>query len=142
MKATFFHLALTVKDLAKFEAFYSTYFGFKRARVIALGDDALLVFLKNEDNFYFEIFPPEEERPIPMAEADGPHYAGLRHIAFSVDDVDAKIKEMGDDAVITLGPLHFDDVIEGWKTAWLKDPEGNIIEITQGYKDQENLVTE
>jgi glyoxylase I family protein len=142
MKATFFHLAFTVKNLAKFEAFYSTYFGFKRARVIALGDDAILVFLKNEDNFYFEIFPPEEERPMPMAEADGPHYAGLRHIAFSVDDVDAKIKEMGDDAVITLGPLHFDDVIEGWKTVWLKDPEGNIIEITQGYKDQENLATD
>jgi len=139
MKSTFFHLALTVKDLTAFEAFYAKYFGFKRARVIELGDDAQLVFLKNEDNFYFEIFPTEEERPYPMAVADGPHYAGLRHMAFSVEDVDAKLEEMGSDAVITLGPLHFDDVIEGWKTVWLKDPEGNILEITQGYKDQEGL---
>ena len=138
MKATFFHLAVTVKDLPSFEAFYATHFGFKRARVIDLGDDAELIFMKNDDGFYFEVFPPEEKRPYPMAEADGPHYPGLRHIAFQVDDVDAKLEEMGDDAHITLGPLHFDDFIPGWKTVWLKDPEGNIVEITQGYKDQEN----
>jgi glyoxylase I family protein len=136
MDASFFHLALTVKDLPRFEAFYAKHFGFRRARVISLGDDAELVFMKNDLNFYFE-----EERPCPMSEADGPHYPGLRHIAFSVDDVDAKIASMGDDAVVTLGPLHFDEVIEGWKTVWLKDPEGNIIEITQGYRDQENLAT-
>jgi hypothetical protein len=33
METTFFHLALTVKNLAKFESFYSRHFGFKRARV-------------------------------------------------------------------------------------------------------------
>lgn len=139
MKASLLHLAVTVRDLAEFEAYYAKHFGYRRARVIDLGDDAELVFLKNEDGFYFEIFPPEEERPYPMAVADGPHYPGLRHIAFQVDDVDAKLEEMGNDAKITLGPLHFDDFIPGWKTVWLKDPEGNIIEITQGYKDQEGM---
>lgn len=139
MKASFFHLAVTVKDLAGFEAFYAKYFGFRRARTISLGDDAELVFLKNADNFYFEVFPPEEQRPYPMAGADGPHYPGLRHIAFKVDDVDAKLEEMEGDAQITLGPLRFDDFIPGWKTVWLKDPEGNIVEITQGYEDQEGL---
>ena len=52
-------------------------------------------------------------------------------------NVDEKIAEMGDDAVITLGPLDFDDVIPGWRTVWIKDPEGNIVEITQGFKDQD-----
>ncbi|WP_031528071.1 VOC family protein [Dyadobacter crusticola] len=137
MDTSFFHLALTVKNLAKFESFYAKHFGFKRARTISLGDDAELVFLKNDHNIYLEVFPPEEERPMAMAEADGPHYPGLRHIAFSVEDIDEKLRLMGDDAVITLGPLHFDEVIEGWKTVWLKDPEGNIIEITQGYRDQD-----
>jgi glyoxylase I family protein len=139
MDTTFFHLALTVKHLAAFEAYYAKHFGFRRARTISLGDDAELIFLKNDKNVYLEIFPPEEERPVAMSEADGPHYPGLRHIAFSVDDIDEKLRLMGEDAVITLGPLHFDDVIEGWKTVWLKDPEGNIIEITQGYRDQEGL---
>lgn len=139
MNTTFFHLAVTVKNLPAFESYYAKHFGFNRARVIDLGDDAELIFLKNQDGFYFEVFPPEEERPYPMALADGPHYPGLRHIAFQVEDVDAKLEEMGIDAQITLGPLHFDDFIPGWKTVWLKDPEGNIVEITQGYKDQEGL---
>lgn len=136
MGTTFFHLAITVRDLGRFESFYSRFFGFRRARTISLGDDAELVFLKNDDNFYFEVFPPEEDRPIPMAEADGPHYAGLRHFAFSVPDVDEKLAEIGNEAEITLGPLHFDEVIPGWKTVWIKDPEGNIVEITQGYTDE------
>jgi glyoxylase I family protein len=55
-----------------------------------------------------------------------------------VDNVDAKLAEMGNDAKITLGPLSFDDVIQGWRTAWVADPEGNIVEISQGYVDQEN----
>ncbi len=45
---------------------------------------------------------------------------------------------MGSDATVTLGPLSFDAFIPGWRSAWLADPEGNIIEISQGYADQEN----
>ncbi len=62
----------------------------------------------------------------------------MRHIAFKVDNVDAKLAAMGDDARITLGPFSFDDFIPGWRTVWVSDPEGNIVEISQGYVDQEN----
>jgi len=62
----------------------------------------------------------------------------VRHIAFQVDDVDAKIRDMGSDAHITLGPLDFDAFIPGWRTVWLSDPAGNIVEVSQGYTDQEN----
>jgi len=133
---TFFHVAVTVNDLNKFEAFYAKHFGFYRARTFILGEGKEMFFLKNDSGFYFEVFPADEERPIPHAEADGPHYQGIRHLAFSVPDVDKKIEEMGADAIITLGPLSFDAFIPGWKTAWLKDPENNIIEITQGYTDE------
>jgi glyoxylase I family protein len=133
---TFFHVAITVKDLKAFEDFYAKYFGFKRARTIDLGEGKELVFLKDANNFYFEVFPPDEENPLPPVGGDGPHYSGLRHLAFSVEDVDAKLAEMGDDAIITLGPLMFDDFILGWKTVWIKDPGDNIIEITQNYRDQ------
>ncbi len=61
---------------------------------------------------------------------------GVRHIAFQVENVDAKLAEMGDAAKITLGPLDFDGFIPGWRTVWISDPEGNIVEISQGYKDQ------
>jgi len=46
------------------------------------------------------------------------------------------LAELGTDANITLGPLSFDDFIPGWRTVCIKDPEGNIVEISQGYTDE------
>ncbi|MBE2271758.1 MAG: VOC family protein, partial [Anaerolinea sp.] len=64
--------------------------------------------------------------------------AGVRHLAFKVDSIDAKLAEMGSDAQVTLGPLDFSDFIPGWRTVWVADPEGNIVEISEGFRDQEN----
>jgi glyoxylase I family protein len=132
----FSHIALSCKDPIATEKFYTKHFGFERARVIPLGEDQL-VFIKSGD-VYLELFATKDERPGPAPENDGYGYVGMRHIAFQVDDVDAKIAEMGADARITLGPLSFDDFIPGWRTVWLSDPEGNIVEISQGYTDQDN----
>ena len=132
----FFHIAITCDDPVTIEQFYTRHFGMKRARTVDLGEGNEIVFLKNAEGFYIEIFRKDEERPVPFVEGDGPHYPGFRHIAFMVDDVDQKLKEMGNDAQITLGPSSFDSFIPGWKTVWIKDPEGNIIEITEGFKDQ------
>ena len=43
---------------------------------------------------------------------------------------------MGTDARITLGPLNFDSVIPGWRTVWLADPDGRVVEIGQGIIDE------
>ena len=133
---TFSHVAISCKDPLATERFYSKYFGFKRARVIPLGTDQI-VFIKFGDT-YLELFRAKEQAPIPPAGQDGPWYPGWRHIAFQVHNVDAKLAEMGEDARITLGPLDFDAFIPGWRTVWIADPEGNIVEISQGYVDQEN----
>jgi glyoxylase I family protein len=61
----------------------------------------------------------------------------VRHLAFQTDDVDAFLAELGEQAEITLGPLSFDDFICGWRTVWLRDPDGAIVEVSQGYTDQE-----
>ena len=133
---TFSHVAIACKDPLATERFYSKYFGFKRARVIPLGTDQI-VFIKSGD-IYLELFQAKEQAPTPPAAQDGPWYSGWRHIAFQVDNVDAKLAEMGEDARITLGPLDFDAFIPGWRTVWVADPNGNIVEISQGYVDQEN----
>lgn len=133
---TFSHVAIACKDPLATERFYSKYFGFKRARVIPLGIDQI-VFIKSGDT-YLELFRAKEQAPISAAGQDGPWYPGWRHIAFQVDNVDAKLAEMGEDARITLGPLDFDAFIPGWRTVWVADPNGNIVEISQGYVDQEN----
>ena len=132
----FHHMALACKDPIATEQFYTKYFGFKRARVIPLGSEQI-VFIKS-GNAYLEIFQAKQDVPAPRAGKDGPWYPEWRHIAFKLDNVDAKLAEMGQDAKITLGPLNFDAFIPGWRTVWLSDPEGNIVEITQGFVDQPN----
>jgi glyoxylase I family protein len=55
-----------------------------------------------------------------------------------VDSVDAKLVAMGLDANVAFGPMSFDAFIPGWRSAWLRDPDGSLVQITQGYTDQDN----
>lgn len=132
----FSHVAISCKDAIATEKFYTKYFGFKRARVVPLGEEQI-VFIKLGE-MYLELFQANGESPVPPTNNDGPQYPAWRHLAFQVDDVDAKLAEMDGDAKITLGPLSFDDFIPGWRTVWVADPNGNIVEISQGYVDQDN----
>jgi glyoxylase I family protein len=140
----FHHIALTCNDPIAVERFYTKHFGFQRARVVPLPDGKQIVFIKS-GGLYLELFKADQTSPLPPPPlnwpnypgADGPHYPGVRHFAFKVDNVASKLAEMGSEAVITLGPLSFDAFIPGWKTAWISDPEGNIVEISQGFVDQE-----
>lgn len=132
----FHHMAIACNDPIAVEKWYTKHFGFTRARVIPL-DGEQIVFIKC-GSAYLEIFQAKENQPYPEHEKDGPWWTEWRHIAFKVDDVEAKLKEMGADANITLGPLDFGAFIPNWKTVWISDPEGNIVEITQGYVDEAN----
>ena len=141
MLQIFSQVAITCKDAIATEKFYIKHFGFKRARVAKLPDGDQIVFIKMGDSaFYLEIFQAKEDSPdgLQPAERDGYQFPSVRHLAFKVDDVDAKLAEMGEEAKITLGPLNFDDYIPGWRTVWLADPDGRIIEISQGFTDEEN----
>lgn len=138
MATVFSHVALNCKDISVTEKFYTTHFGFRRARVIPIGADQI-VFIKSGP-VYLELFTAEGAAPGAAPEKDGPHYpTSVRHIAFQVDNVDATLAAMGSDARVTLGPLSFDAFIPGWRTAWVKDPDDNIVEISQGYTDQANV---
>jgi glyoxylase I family protein len=132
---SFAHVSINCRDPIASEAFYTQYFGFQRARVVPLGDRQI-VFLKLGEA-YLELFQAEGESPTSLPVKDGQTYPGIRHIAFRVDNVDAKLAKMGEAARITLGPLSFDDFIPGWRSVWIADPDGNIIEISQGYVDQD-----
>ncbi len=132
------HIALNCLDPIALERYYTRYFGFRRARVLPIGNGQQIVFLKRDDDgMYLEIFAADTDRPAALT-ADGGTTVGVRHLAFQVDDVDATIAALGADAKITLGPLDFGAFIPGWRTAWVADPEGNIVEISQGYVDEDN----
>ena len=136
-KSVFAHVALNCRNMAAVEAFYTRHFEFRRARVIELGPGKQIVFLK-AGAVYLELFDATDEPPFAPPQNDGPAWPGVRHLAFQGDDVDEKLAEIGIDAEVTLGPLSFDGFIPGWKTAWIRDPEGNIVEISQGFVDQKN----
>jgi glyoxylase I family protein len=133
----FHHVAIVCRDPIASERWYTKHFGFRRARVAPLGDGDQIVFLK-AGTAYLELFRATQPSPSPEATGAGPEYPGWRHLAFKVDDVDAKLAEMGDDARITLGPLDMSQFIPGMRAVWLADPEGNIVELNQGYVDEEN----
>jgi glyoxylase I family protein len=132
----FAHVAINCEDPLRVERFYTKHFGFKRARVADLGGGDQIVWIK-AGPLSLEMFRVKKRAPQPPELKDGPDYSPCwRHIAFQVEDIEAKLKEMGDDARVTLGPIPFDSFIPGWKTVWIADPEGNVIEISQGYVDQ------
>lgn len=132
-KTALAHIGLNCRDIAATEGFYMKHFGFQRARVVPLGQNRI-VFLKSRHG-YLELFQSSGETAAGGA-PDGPTAPGFRHLAFRVGDVCAKLAEMGTDAVVTLGPLFFDEVIKGWGAAWIRDPDGRIVEICQGYEDE------
>ena len=134
MSVAVHHMGLMCRDIRAMESFYTRHFGFQRGRVIGSGPDEIL-FL-HADGFYLELFVAAEPAPTPPQTGAGPSYPGWRHLAFKVDDVDAVLAVMGDDASVTAGPMSFDAFIPGWKTVWVSDPDGNIVEISQGYVDE------
>lgn len=132
----FGHIAMCCKDPLTVERFYAKHFGFQRARVYAPGPEQVVQIRSGPISI--EIFPATKEAPAPPVGGAGPEYPGLRHIAFLVDDLDAKLAQMGSDAKVTLGPLDMSQFIPGMRVCWVADPEGNIVELNQGYVDEKN----
>jgi glyoxylase I family protein len=147
--AAFHHICISSADMESVERWYAKHFGFTRKRVYVStpeiplpsqdqGGVAVAGVIIGNGSMRLELLPATSESPAPRPEADGPSYTAYRHFAFSVDDVDAKLAEMGDDATITLGPIDMDAFIPGMRVAWISDPEGNIVELSQGYEDEKN----
>lgn len=133
----FSQMAMSCQDPIETEKFYTKYFGFERARVAKLSETEQIVFIRLGE-MYLELFQAKGFSSDPAATNDGPNYPGWRHLGFQVDDIDAKLAEIGADAKISLGPLNFDSFIPGWRSVWVLDPDGNVVEISQGYVDQDN----
>lgn len=139
MNTCFAHVALNCKNIAATEAFYTEHFNFRRARAVDLGEGKQIVFIKS-GAMYLELFQADGTAPTAPPKDDGPTWPGVRHIAFQVQDVDATLAEMGDEAKLSLGPFGFDSFIPGWRTAWITDPDGTVVEISQGFTDDASLI--
>ena len=130
------HISLTCRDPLAVERFYNRHYGFVRGRVVGVGGGNQIVFLRGP-GIRLELFQATAERPVPPPENDGSPWPSVRNISFEVDDIDAQVQAMGADAVVAFGPLDFSSFIPGWRSVWLRDPEGYLVQLTQGYVDQE-----
>jgi glyoxylase I family protein len=129
------HVALNCRDQQATEQFYSRWFGFRRVRVVDGGDGTRVVFVRHGD-VCLELFGTDTNSAFDP-KGDGPNNPGaVRHLAFQVDDVDSFLADAGE-LDVTLGPLKFDDFIPRWKTVWVRDPDGVVVEVSQGYVDQD-----
>jgi glyoxylase I family protein len=134
LKQHWSHVGLNCRDQATTQEFYQKWFDFERARVVSLGPEKI-VFLRQGD-VYLELFHSTADA-IAERGADGPQNTGaVRHIAFQTDDLDAFLARVGDAVPISLGPLSFENFIPGWRTVWLIDPDGVIVEVSEGYRDE------
>src|SRR5258708_16866269 len=121
----FAHVAIACQDRDAVERWYMKHFDFKRARVYAPGPGQV-VMLKAH-GVYLELFPATQTAPAPPVGGAGPEYPGWRHIAFLVDDLEAKLAQMGDEAKITLGPIDMSDLIPGIHVSGLAHPDASIV---------------
>ena len=80
-----------------------------------------------------------EQSPVSPVGGAGPEYPGWRHIAFKVESVDEILAKMGNEAKITLGPVDMSQYVANMRVCWIADPEGNIIELSEGYQDEATL---
>jgi glyoxylase I family protein len=134
------HVGLNCRDLVQTENFYRTWFGFERARVVGEGADRI-VFLRRGPA-YLELFgsaAPLSGAAAQGAADDGPHRPGVvRHLAFQTDRLDEFLDRIDGAVPVTLGPLRFDEVIPGWRTVWVSDPDGVVVEVSEGYRDPQD----
>lgn len=127
-------MGLNCIDPDKIEKFYEKHFGFKRKNVFtkASGEQIIMIGL---GNVYLELFKTLQKSCNENSGDTGPQCSGWRHICFSVDNLEEKLSQMGDDLKITHGPTKLDDFVLGMRACWIADPEGNIIELNEGYRD-------
>ncbi|MBI4870094.1 MAG: VOC family protein [Candidatus Riflebacteria bacterium] len=134
---SFSHVGLVCRDPLVTERYYAKHFGFRRVRVYAPGPDQV-VLIKAPDGVALELFKATEGAPCPPPKEAGPNWPCLRHLCFSVSSVDEKLREMGSEGRVTLGPLDMSAFIPGMRVCWVADPDGNIVELNQGYVDDPN----
>lgn len=128
------HAALNCRDLDTTEEFYRRHFGFTRSNDFKVGDTRIVFIRLGEE--YLELFatPGSLAAPRGQAVADGSARVGtVRHLAFQVDDVEVFLAGLGEEAEVSLGPLDFHSFIPGWRSVWIRDPDGTIVEVSQGY---------
>lgn len=120
------HIAIIATDYARSKAFYCDILGFtltgeffREERNSWKGDLAL------NGHYTIELF----SFPEPPARVSHPEACGLRHLAFSVDDIDAAWQQLQQQGVMC-EPVRIDP-LTGKRFTFFADPDGLPLELYQ-----------
>ena len=124
----FEHVGMTCGDLDRTIAFYCGQLGLTLA-LRKRNDHGEMAFLDTGSGM-LEIACPSAQvarsRDVP------PHEAGVRHLTFAFDDVDAMVEKLaaaGVDVLEPSRPAHFIEMIR--RVAFVRDPDGIIVELVE-----------
>ena len=118
------HIAIICSDYEKSKHFYNKVLGLKIVReVYREARQSYKLDLEVGDQYQIELF----SFPDPPARPSRPEAAGLRHLAFEVDDIEEAIAHIKD-FDIEIEPIRTDE-FTGKRFTFFADPDGLPVEL-------------
>jgi len=124
------HIGFNCIDPKRQEAFYRRHFGFRRARVFNAGQPGQFVMLRLGP-ICLELFPGGDAK----AAGGGEQNVGFKHLAFEVPDIEKAAAGLKADGLEVGALIDCAELVPGLRVCFLKDPEGNVLELMQGFQD-------
>src|SRR6478735_2147852 len=121
------HIAIICSDYEVSKKFYTDILGFSiKQEVFREERNSYKLDLLLNGQYVIELF----SFPAPAPRPSRPEAAGLRHLAFSVTDIDKAMLELNSKGVQT-EPVRIDE-FTGRKFTFFQDPDGLPLEIYEG----------
>ncbi len=118
------HIAVICSDYERSKHFYTQILGLEIIQEVYRAErNSYKLDLKVGDQYQIELF----YFPNPPARPSKPECAGLRHLAFEVDDVEASMLSLMSSGVI-VEPVRV-DVLTGKRFTFFPDPDGLPLEL-------------
>ena len=127
------HIAFGCRDLFAQEKFYTKHFGFKRSRTFERGTPKEFFMLKL-GSVRLELFPAD---PAKITGKVGSQEWGFRHLAFDVPKLEPVIEKLKADGIKVDDIIDVTHIVPGLRIVFFHDPEGNHLELMEGYTDEE-----
>jgi catechol 2,3-dioxygenase-like lactoylglutathione lyase family enzyme len=129
--ATIHHVAFRCRDIAAQEAFYIKHFGFKRSRTFHKGEPNEFFMLKLGE-VRLEFFPAHL-----TGAPDGEQTSGYLHLAFEVPKLEPILESVRAAGIQPDKIIDLPEQGEGFRIVFFRDPEGNLLELLENYRDTE-----
>lgn len=121
------HIAIICSNYEKSKHFYSDLLGLTIIREVYREERrSFKLDLALNDQYIIELF----SFPDPPKRSSGPESCGLRHLAFSVNDIEKAIGSLSEKGVTT-EPIRIDE-FTGKRFTFFNDPDGLPLELYEG----------